>query len=335
VDYDVILQTAISIAHKAGSIVRDSFPRTALAHVEFKGAVNPVTETDIAAEQLIVAHLRTAFPDHRILAEEGGGDEWLLDALQATGGVPEDRDASEQDGDASEQGGDTSEQGKDASEQDGNTSEQGRNASSGRPVWLIDPLDGTNNFAHGFPHVGLSLALLVEGKVVVGVIHDPLRRETFTATVGGGATLDGRPIRVSGIEHLEGAFLATGFPYDRRTAHDNNVERLDHFLRRSQGVRRAGAATLDLAYVACGRLDGFWEIRLKPWDVAAGILLVREAGGKATDFEGSLNCLSGEFIVASNGRIHGEMLRVIKEGAAAPRPEPVEERVLRTVIHET
>jgi len=171
--------------------------------------------------------------------------------------------------------------------------------------------------------------------VVVGVIHDPLRRETFTATVGGGATLDGRPICVSGIEHLEGAFLATGFPYDRRTAPDNNVERLDHFLRRSQGVRRAGAATLDLAYVACGRLDGFWEIRLKPWDVAAGILLVREAGGKATDFEGSLNCLSGEFIVASNGRIHGEMLRVIKEGAAAPRPEPVEERVLGTVIHET
>ncbi len=245
---------------------------------------------------MIVAHLRTAFPDHRILAEEGGGDEWLLDALQATGGVPEDGDASE----------------------------QGRDASNGQPVWLIDPLDGTNNFAHGFPHVGLSLALLVEGKVVVGVIHDPLRRETFAATVGGGATLDGRPIRVSGIEHLEGAFLATGFPYDRRTAHDNNVERLDHFLRRSQGVRRAGAATLDLAYVACGRLDGFWEIRLKPWDVAAGILLVREAGGKATDFEGSLNCLSGEFIVASNGRIHGEMLRVIKKGAAAPRPEPVE-----------
>ena len=306
-DYDAILQTAISIAHKAGSIVRDSFPRTALAHVGFKGAVNPVTETDIAAEQLIVAHLRTAFPDHRILAEEGGGDEWLLDALQATGGVPED----------------------------GNASEQGKDASNGRPVWLIDPLDGTNNFAHGFPHIGLSLALLVEGKVVVGVIHDPLRRETFAVTVGGGATLDGRPIRVSSIEHLEGAFLATGFPYDRRTAHDNNVERLDHFLRRSQGVRRAGAATLDLAYVACGRFDGFWEIRLKPWDVAAGILLVREAGGKATDFEGSLNCLSGEFIVASNGRIHGEMLRVIKKGAAAPRPEPVEERVLGTVMHET
>ncbi|MDY6875240.1 MAG: inositol monophosphatase family protein [Chloroflexota bacterium] len=274
-DYDAVLQTAISITHEAGSIVRDGFPRTALAHVGFKGAVNPVTETDIAAEQLIVARMRAAFPNHRILAEEGGGD-------------------------ASKQGGD---------------------ASSGRPIWLIDPLDGTNNFAHGFPHIGIALALLAERKVVVGVIHDPLRGETFAATAGGGATLGGCPIRVSGIKYLKGAFLATGFPYDRRTTVDNNATRLDHFLRRSQGVRRAGAAVLDLAYVACGRLDGFWEIRLKPWDVAAGVLLVREAGGRATDFEGRPDCLSGEFIVVSNGHIHGQMLRVIRDGAAAPRPD--------------
>ena len=315
-DYDAILQTAISIAHEAGAVVRDGFPRTALAHVGFKGAVNPVTETDVAAEELIVARLRAAFPDHRILAEEGGGDEGLLNVLQATvpGGIPEDGDASKQDGDVSKQSGDVS---------------------NGLPIWLIDPLDGTNNFAHGFPHVGIALALLVEGKVVVGVIHDPLRGEVFAATAGGGATLDGQPIRVSGIKHLEGAFLATGFPYDRRTATDNNVERLDHFLRRSQGVRRAGAATLDLAYVSCGRFDGFWEIRLKPWDVAAGALLVQEAGGRATDFEGGLDCVSGEYIVASNGRIHDQMLRVIKEGAAAPRPEPIEVRVLGTVMRET
>ncbi|RLC61434.1 MAG: inositol monophosphatase [Chloroflexota bacterium] len=268
-NYDAILQTAVSIAHEAGALVRDRFPSTALTRIGFKGAVNPVTETDIAAEALIVARLQAAFPDHRILAEERGGDEWR---------VP------------------------------------------GSPIWLIDPLDGTNNFAHGFPHIGLSLALLVEGQPVVGVIYDPLRGETFAATAGGGATLNGRPIHVSGVERLESAFLATGFPYDRRIAPDNNVERLDHFLRRSLGVRRAGAATLDLAYVACGRLDGFWEMRLKPWDVAAGVLLVREAGGQATDAEGSPDCISGEFIIASNGHIHDQMLRVIREGAAAPRP---------------
>jgi myo-inositol-1(or 4)-monophosphatase len=281
-NYEDILSVAVSIAHEAGAIVRDSFPFTALAHIGLKGAVNPVTETDIAAEDLIITRLRDAFPDHRILAEESGGDEGVLKTLQAP--VP-------------------------------------GSASSERPLWLIDPLDGTNNFAHGFPHVGVSLALVEDGRPVVGVVHDPLRGETFAATAGGGATLDGQPIHVSSVGHLAGAFLATGFPYDRRTADDNNVERLDHFLRRSLGVRRAGAAVLDLAYVACGRFDGFWEIRLKPWDVAAGVLLVREAGGKATDFEGTPGCISGEFIVASNGHIHAEMLRVIHEGAAAPRPE--------------
>jgi len=271
VTYDHILQTAISIAHEAGTVVRERFPRTHLAHVGFKGAVNPVTETDTTVEALIVDRLRAIFPDHRFLGEEGGGDEWR---------VP------------------------------------------GPPIWLVDPLDGTNNFAHGFPPVGVSLALLVEGQPVVGVIHDPLRSETFAATAGGGATLNDQPIHVSGVERLADAFLATGFPYDRRTAPDNNVERLDHFLRRSLGVRRAGAAVIDQTYVACGRLDGFWEIRLKPWDVAAGVLLVREAGGRATDFAGGLDCLSGEFILASNGHIHEEMLRVIREGCTAPRPEP-------------
>lgn len=269
VNYEAVLQIAISIAHEAGEIVRAAFPRTALANVGFKGAVNPVTETDSAAEELIVARLRAAFPDHRILAEEGGGDDWRA---------------------------------------------------SGPPVWLIDPLDGTNNFAHGFPHVAISLALLVERQPIVGVAYDPLRDETFAATAGSGATLDSQPMRVSGVERLESAFLATGFPYDRRTVPDNNVARLDHFVRRSLGARRAGAAVLDLAYVACGRFDGFWEIRLKPWDVGAGVLLVREAGGRATNFEGGPDCVSGEFIVASNGRIHDEMLRVIREGDSAPRP---------------
>jgi myo-inositol-1(or 4)-monophosphatase len=196
---------------------------------------------------------------------------------------------------------------------------------SGPPIWLVDPLDGTNNFAHGFPHVGVSLALVEDQQPIVGVIYDPLRDETFAAALGGGARLNGESIRVTNATELPEAFLATGFPYDRRTAQDNNVQRLDHFLRRSQGVRRAGAAVLDLAYVACARLDGFWEIRLHPWDVAAGILIVREAGGEATNFDGCLDCVSGRRIVASNGHIHDQMLRVIHEGPDAPRPEPIGE----------
>lgn len=269
-NYTPIVQTAIAVAHEAGALVRAAFPRTALANVGYKGAVNPVTETDLAAERLILDRLHAAFPTHRFYAEESGGDEWRA---------------------------------------------------PGPPIWLIDPLDGTVNFAHGFPYVGVSLALVVDGQPVVGVIYDPLRDETFAASLGNGATLNGEPIHVSSVEKLEHAFLATGFPYDRRTAPDNNTQRLDHFLRRSQGVRRAGAAVLDLSYVACGRLDGFWEIRLNPWDVAAGIVIVREAGGRVTDDKGGPDCVSGAFIVASNGRIHEEMLRVIREGDAAPRPE--------------
>jgi myo-inositol-1(or 4)-monophosphatase len=257
-----VLQTAIPIAHEAGAIIRRAFPRSVLSSINYKGDVNPVTETDVEAEKHIIRRLRAAFPDHRVFAEESGGDAWQ---------------------------------------------------SPGPPIWLIDPLDGTNNFAHGFPHVAVSLALVTDGEPVVGVIYDPLRDETFAAVAGGGATLNGEPIRVSSISDLADAFLATGFPYDRRTATDNNVERMGRFVRRALGVRRAGAATLDLAYVACGRLDGFWEIRLAPWDVAAGILLVREAGGRATDFEGTPNCLSGAAIVASNGLIHDQMLEVVRE----------------------
>jgi len=273
--YPAILERARAIAHEAGAIVARGFPLTSLTEIGFKGSVNPVTNTDHASEAFIRDRLEDAFPGHRILAEEGGGDAWR---------------------------------------------------EPGAPIWLVDPLDGTNNFAHGFPQVGISLALLEEQQPVVGVIYDPLRDEMFTATRGNGAALNGRLIRVTDVQELADAFLATGFPYDRRTARDNNVQRLDHFLRRSQGVRRAGAAVLDLAYVACGRFDGFWEIRLHPWDVAAGILIVREAGGKATDFQSGPQCVSGRRIVASNGRIHGQMLQVIQEGDAAPLPEPLEER---------
>ena len=268
-----VLAVAVATAREAGALVREGF--SALGKVDFKGTVNPVTETDRAAERLILQRLHAHFPTHRILGEEYGEI----------------------------QGGDA-------------------DADPAPPKWFIDPLDGTNNFAHGFSHFAISLALQVEGTMVVGVIYDPMRDEMFTACRGAGVTCNGKPIHVSATSRLQDAFLATGFPYDRRVAASNNVQTLDHFLRRSQGVRRAGSAALDLAYVACGRFDGFWEPRLSPWDVAAGALLVEEAGGRISDFEGTCTRLfSGEEVVASNGHIHHEMLQVLREGPAAPHPD--------------
>jgi myo-inositol-1(or 4)-monophosphatase len=190
------------------------------------------------------------------------------------------------------------------------------------PIWLIDPLDGTNNFAHNFPHICVSLGLMDQGHNAVGVIYDPLRDEMFAAYRGGGAWRNGMAIHVSKTGHLSRAFLAAGFPYVRRTAAFNNARMLDHFLRRCQGVRRAGSAALDMAYVACGRFDGFWEPYLHPWDLAAGVLLVEEAGGRASDFAGSVARLtSGDEVVVSNGLIHQEMLAVLRNEAAAPHPD--------------
>lgn len=179
--------------------------------------------------------------------------------------------------------------------------------------WIVDPLDGTTNFAHGLPLYCVSIGLEYEGQVILGVVWDPNRHELFIAEVGKGATLNGLPLKVSRIDKLNEALLVTGFAYDIRETAQNN---LDHFARFSlcaQGVRRLGAAALDLCYVACGRLDGFWEIKLHPWDMAAGSLIVREAGGRVTDFSGETFSIYGNELVASNGLIHDQMLAVLHE----------------------
>lgn len=182
--------------------------------------------------------------------------------------------------------------------------------------WLVDPLDGTVNFAHGFPVFAVSLALWHGDTPLVGAIYDPLRDECFTAARGQGASLNGRPIQVTNESVLRHALLATGFPYDRHTAEHNNIEAVAVFIRRAQGIRRAGAAALDLAYVACGRLDGFWERGLQAWDMGAGVLLIEEAGGRVTNYKGDPDkktLLADRQIVASNGHIHQQMLDTLKE----------------------
>jgi myo-inositol-1(or 4)-monophosphatase len=178
--------------------------------------------------------------------------------------------------------------------------------------WVIDPLDGTTNYAHGYPVFCVSIALEHEGSVVLGVVYDPTRDELFAAERGGGATLNGRSLRVSETGELNGALLCTGFPYDVRDRGDF-ARHFRNFIMRAQSVRRDGAAALDLAYVAAGRFDAFYEEGLRPWDVAAGVLLVEEAGGRVTHYDGSPFRIYTPPIVASNGLIHEAMLDVLRQ----------------------
>lgn len=176
--------------------------------------------------------------------------------------------------------------------------------------WIVDPLDGTVNYAHGFPFYAVSIGLEAHGEVVLGVILDTARGDLFTATRGGGAFMNGRPIRVSPRATLVGSLLATGFPYDVSKDGENLIY-FQRALTKGLMVRRPGAAALDLAYVAAGRLDGFWEVKLNPWDVAAGWLIIREAGGTVTGMEGEAYRLGNRYLVASNGLIHQPLLDTI------------------------
>jgi myo-inositol-1(or 4)-monophosphatase len=177
--------------------------------------------------------------------------------------------------------------------------------------WIIDPLDGTTNFAHSYPQFCVSIALEFAGEVILGLVYDPLRDECFKAVKDEGATLNGGPIRISGVKELDKALLATGFPYDQREKADFYLSFFKAFMTRSQGIRRNGSAALDLCYVACGRLDGFWELKLRPWDTAAGALIVEEAGGKLSDLSGNKFTIWGEETLASNGAIHDEMVNAV------------------------
>ncbi|MGI8996624.1 MAG: inositol monophosphatase family protein [Pyrinomonadaceae bacterium] len=254
-----MLHFAIHTAREAGRILAEKFGRVAL-EVSHKGDIDLVTEADLAAEQLIVERIRSYYPRHAILAEEGG-------AVVREGGQDEHK-------------------------------------------WIIDPLDGTTNYAHGYPCFCVSIALERAGEIVVGVIYDPLRDELFAAERGAGATLNGRRIRVSNVEDLNRALLCTGFPYDVRDRGDF-ARHFTNFIMHAQAVRRDGSAALDLAYVACGRFEGFWEEGLRPWDVAAGALLIEEAGGRVSRYDDSPYDIYAPPIMASNGLVHAQMMRVL------------------------
>jgi myo-inositol-1(or 4)-monophosphatase len=178
--------------------------------------------------------------------------------------------------------------------------------------WIIDPLDGTTNYLHGFPHYAVSIACEQKGKLMHGVIYDPIKQELFCASRGDGATLNNRRIRVSSANSVDGALIATGFPFRHPDQLDEFLRRFNAFFKSATDIRRAGSAALDLAYVAAGRLDGYWESGLNSWDLAAGALIMREAGGLVTDFSGDGDFLEKGEIVAGNSKIIAEMLRKIK-----------------------
>lgn len=193
--------------------------------------------------------------------------------------------------------------------EEGSMAEQGDDDTE--HCWIIDPLDGTTNFIHGYPHFAISIAVESRGKIEHGLIYDPLREEMFTASRGKGAQLNSRRIRVSKRPSLEGALLATGFPFRNPEILGPHIESLHSLFKHVAGVRRGGAAALDLAHVAAGRLDGYWEAKLQPWDLAAGMLLVREAGGITADYDGSSKCMENGQIVAANPKILHTMMQVI------------------------
>jgi myo-inositol-1(or 4)-monophosphatase len=192
--------------------------------------------------------------------------------------------------------------------------EEGTNVTRGSEYrWIIDPLDGTTNYAHGFPVFCVSIALQRMDEIILGVIYNPMLDELFVAERGEGASLQGKKIHVSDTERLAEAFVATGFPYDVRENSGDALAYFDEMIPKAQAVRRAGSAALDLAYLAAGRFDGFWELRLKPWDTAAGWILVEEAGGMVTDLSANPYVLESPSIVASNGVMHRELMEILNQ----------------------
>jgi len=180
-------------------------------------------------------------------------------------------------------------------------------------TWIIDPLDGTTNFLHGFPVFCVSIALEHKGKIILGVVYDPMRKELFSAEKAKGSFLNGKRIRVSRVKEIKKSLLATGFAYNVKRVRNNNLNNFAKFIKKSQAVRRPGSAAIDLCYVACGRLDGFWELYLRPWDMAAATLILSEAGGRVTQFDGSKFTIYDKEILASNSKVHSQMVRVLSK----------------------
>jgi len=255
-DLDHILRVAVRAAYESADVLRSRWKQ--LSSIDSKGPNDLVTDADIAAEKAIIRTIRSAYPQHGIIAEESGPQPGASDEH-----------------------------------------------------WIVDPLDGTVNYAHQVPFYAVSIAFARADSVLAGVVLNPVSGELFTAQAGKGALLNGEPIGVSPETRIADSLLATGFPYDRSHGFEAMADRLLRCLKASRGIRRFGSAALDLCFVACGRFVGYWEDRLQPWDMAAGALIVREAGGRTTDFSDRQLKTDGREILATNGRIHTDLLNLM------------------------
>lgn len=255
-DYEKVLAVAKEAALTAGNYLRENFDRK--PEIEYKSAIELVTERDRESQQIIYQIIKENFPNHSILGEEE------LDEVK-------EKDL----------------------------------------LWLIDPIDGTTNFAHSLPLFSVSIAFLESGKTQVGTVYAPILGEMFYAIRGAGAFLNNKRFHVSQEKNLDKAMLCTGFPYDIRESKINNLDLFTKFVLRALAVRRLGSAAIDLCYTAAGRLDGFWELKLKPWDTAAAFLMVEEAGGIVTDFSNKPFDPFMKECLATNGLIHSQMLEII------------------------
>lgn len=253
-------ELAVDTAKAAGAILRERLSLD--RQIDYKGAIDLVTDSDRASEELIASAILNRFPEHRFVGEE---------ATFLSGDTP---------------------------------------AGIELYSWLVDPLDGTTNYAHRYPHFAVSIGLEHAGQVILGVVYDPMRDELFVAERGGGATLDGQPIQVSAIDRVDRSLLGTGFAYDA-DGRAENARVWNGFLSRTQGVRRDGSAALNLCYVACGRLDGFWERPLNAWDMAAGSLLIEEAGGIVMGYAGSPFGPYRREVIAANSGLFEELAEMV------------------------
>ena len=252
-----LLDVAIQAGRVAAEIIRDGAGEA--LNIHHKGAIDMVTQVDLAAERAILSVLASHTPDIPVFAEESGGAKTL------------------------------------------------------RTRWIVDPLDGTTNFVHGYPSYAVSIALELDGVLEVACIFDAVNGEPYTAQRGHGAFGKGCALAVSKTSTVDKALLATGFPYDRAAHADRYLRYMRRFLVCCHGIRRAGAASMDFVALASGSVDGYWEFGLKPWDVAAGVLLVQEAGGEASDMTGGALDLSAPRLLATNGKLHSEMTQILAE----------------------